>query len=75
LKKEPPPDAQRYAEEAKTLRTLAEQAKTCDTQQLFLSLAELYETRARLAERLVLHTLTAAALIATHDLGKKNEDR
>ena len=74
MQKESPPDAQRYADEAKTLRDLAEQAKDCNSQQLFVGLAEIYEKRARLAEELALHTLTAAALIATNDLGKKNED-
>ena len=74
LQKEPPPDAQRYADEAKTLKNLAEQAKNGSSQQLFLGLAELYEKRASLAEQLALHTLSAAALIATHDLEKKAED-
>ena len=73
LQKELPPDAQRYGDEAKTLRALAEAAKNCNVQQLFLGLAELYEKRAKLAEEMALRTLAAAALIATHDLGKKSE--
>ena len=72
LQKELLPDAQRYADDEETIRALPERMKFYDARQQLLGLAELYEKLAKLAEEVTLHSLSAAALIATHDL-KKNE--
>jgi hypothetical protein len=65
------PKAERYLEQANSMRALADRANSSDAREELLHLAELYERLAGLVEELALRTLSAAALIATRDLPKK----
>jgi hypothetical protein len=69
-KKEALPDAKRYADEARTLRALAQQAKDPDVRRQMLRVATLYDKLAELVEEAAFHTLTTAALVATRGLSQ-----
>lgn len=71
LEKDPLPDAQRYADEARALRALGEQTKSYEARRQLLGLAALYDKLAELVEEAALHTLTTAALVATMNLPEK----
>ena len=63
LEREAVPDAKRYADEAESLRALAEQTKTPDVRIQLLCVAALYEKLAELVEEAAYHTLSTAALV------------
>jgi hypothetical protein len=72
LEKDPLPDAQRYADEARALRALGEQTKSFEARRQLLGLAALYDKLSELVEEAALHTLTTAALLATMNLPEKD---
>jgi hypothetical protein len=73
--KESPPEAMRYAAEATALRELAERGKfSSELREQLLRVAVLYDRLAEQVENAAFHTLTVAALVATKDLPKENQD-
>ncbi len=73
-KKEALPDAKKYTEEARTLRSLAQEAKDEDVRRQMLRVAALYDKLAELVEEAAFHTLTTAALVATRRLSEGGND-
>jgi hypothetical protein len=72
--KELPPDAQRYAEEARGLRAVAITVTEIEVRDELLRVADLYEKLAQLVEESALHTLSAAALVATQGLPSPHKE-